>query len=172
MLKYIAIGRILKPYRNDGTLIALTDPGLRKDMENARAIFIRLRGQAVPYFIESLDFDKDLAYIKFEEFNGPEDVKPYNGSELMMMESDIKNYTKKQDIGFTYSDLVGFSLLDNNSGLNAKIISVEQFPQQLMAIAEYNDNNIYIPLVDVFIKSVDPVKKEIIMELPDGIFSL
>lgn len=172
MLKYISIGRILKPYRNDGTLLALTDTSLSKDIEMAKVIFLRIRGQAVPFFVESIEVTNDLSYIKFEEFNGPEEVKPFNDSDLLMLESDIRNSTNKKNKDFSYSDLSGFSIYDSNSGKRAKIISVEQFPQQLMAIAEYNGNRIHIPLIEVFIKSINLNTNEIIMELPEGIFSL
>jgi 16S rRNA processing protein RimM len=171
MLKYISIGRVLKPFRNDGTLLALTEAGLHKDMQNTKVIFVKVRGQAVPYFIENINFENDLAYIKFEEFNGPEEVRPFNDSELLMMESDIK-YGTKENNEFSHKDLAGFYIYDLNTSLSVKIVSVEQFPQQLMAIAEYNNTKIHIPLIEAFLKSIDTEKNEIIMELPDGIFNL
>jgi len=172
MFSYQEIGRILKPFRNDGTLLALIEPGFENDIKKVKAIFIRIKGQPVPFFIESLEIDNDLSYIKFEEFNGPEVIKSLNGSDLLLRESDIKVKKKKIIKGFALDDLTDFIISDKTSGKKVKIISIEQFPQQLMAITETDHTNFYIPLIENFITDIDIERKIIKMNLPEGIFNL
>lgn len=172
MFTYFQIGRILKPFRNDGTLLALFEQGFEEDIKKAKAIFIRIKGQPVPFFIASLEFDNDLGYIKFEEFNGPEEIKILNGADLLLRDIDIKRKKKKNISGYELDDLTDFIISDKTSGKKAKIISVEQFPQQLMAMTEMENTSFYIPLIENFITDIDIKKKIIKMTLPEGIFNL
>ncbi|MGE5356559.1 MAG: ribosome maturation factor RimM [Deltaproteobacteria bacterium] len=172
ILKYENIGRILKPFRNDGTLLALIDQQYNKDILKAKAIFIRINGHAVPFFPESIDVEDDLAYIKFEEFCGPEEVKPFNGSEILLRDTDIKNLKNKKNTSFNYNDLNGFIIDDATSGKQINITSIEQFPQQLMIIGAIDNNEVYIPLVENFIIEINIEKKRIKMNLPEGILNL
>ena len=172
MFKYEVIGRILKPFRNNGTLLAILDSGFEKDISKAKAIFIRVKGQPVPYFIESLEFEKELAYIKFEEFNGPEEIKLLNGSDLLLRDIDIKLKKKKQIKGFSLTDIEEFLISDKTSGKTARIISIEQFPQQLMAEVAIGESKVFIPLIENFITDINIDKKLIKMTLPEGIFDL
>jgi 16S rRNA processing protein RimM len=172
MFSYQEIGRILKPFRNDGTLIAIIEPGYENDIKKVKAIFIRIKGQPVPFFIESLETDNELSYIKFEEFNGPEVIKSFNGSDLLLRDIDIKTKKKKIIKGFELDDLADFIISDLTSGKKVKIITIEQFPQQLMALTETGNSHFYIPLIENFITDIDFERKIIKMNLPEGIFNL
>jgi 16S rRNA processing protein RimM len=172
MLKYETVGRILKPFKYDGTLIALIDPDYSKDIKKVKSIFIKIKGQPVPFFIEKLDIENELVYIKFEEFNGPEDVKPFNSYEILLRDSDIKKSDKKKIPVFNYKDLLDFLIIDKTSGNRTRIKDLEQFPQQIMAIVFFNESDVYLPLVESFIEQIDIDKREIIMNLPEGIFNL
>lgn len=172
MFTYQIIGRILKPFRNDGTLLALFDHGFNKDIQKAKAIFIRVKGQPVPFFIESIEFDDELGYLKFEEFKGPEEIKNLNGADLLLRDIDIKIKKKKNIRGFELNDLIDFLISDETSGKKAKIIAIEQFPQQLMAVTELDNTSFYVPLIENFITDIDIQNKTIRMTLPEGIFNL
>lgn len=167
MYKYIKIGKILKPWKNDGVLMALLENEYLNEAKELNAIFIDIGGNTVPFFIEELDFDEEIVYIKFEEFNGPEDVKPHNGSELFIRDIDIEDIVDDDEMKFD-----GFTIYDSVSKQSIIIDYIEQFPEQLMAKGKLNDKEILIPLVDEFIIKIDFDKEIIKMNLPIGLLDL
>ena len=167
MFNYYKIGRILKPWRNDGVLIALHENGNIENLEDIQAIFININGNKVPFFLEEIEFNDDLIYIKFEEFKGPEDVKPHNGSELFVRDYDIQ-----EDLNEEEADFEGFTIYDIVSGTTIIIEEIEQFPEQLMAKGFINDKEIFIPLIEEFILNIDFDQKRIEMDLPEGLLEL
>lgn len=170
MLQFIVIGKILKPFRNDGSLLAAIDKDYKKSLQKTKAIFINVDGNQVPYFVENISFDDQTAIIKFEEFNGPEDVKPHNSEELSLNEKDIINVKKKTISAFGMSDFIGFKIYDIESKTEGIISNVQEFPQQLMATVIANNNEYFVPLIENFISDIDLTKKIIKMNLPEGIF--
>ncbi|MEZ4906978.1 MAG: hypothetical protein R2771_04910 [Saprospiraceae bacterium] len=167
MFNYIQIGTILKPTKREGELIASLQNDYLYDADEIKAIFIEFNGNIVPFFIETLELDDSLAYIKFEEFNGPEDVKPYNGNNLYIREQDIKDYSPEEKTDFT-----GFQIIDETTKNKLEIIELEEFPGQLMAKVTYNNKSILLPLIEEFIIEIDFDKKTINMNLPEGILDL
>jgi len=171
LFKYIKIGRILKPVHSDGEMVAAIQPGFVKDAINSKAIFIEIDGLNVPFFIEKIECDGDLCYIKFEEFNTPENVRKYNNVALSLRESDVNWKSKSKNSITDQSDFSEFEIIDTNTGKVLDIESTEQFPQQLMskAISREDKKEYFIPLIEEFIEDIDYVNKKIIVSLPDGL---
>jgi len=171
LFKYIKIGRILKPVHSDGELVAAIQPGFVEDAINSKAIFIEIDGLNVPFFIEKIECDGDICYIKFEEFNNPEDVRKYNNTDLSLRESDIDWKSKSKNSITGLADFSGFEIIDTNTNTVLKVEAIEQFPQQLMAKATSmaNQREYFIPLVEEFIEDIDYVNKKITVSLPDGL---
>jgi len=71
MFSFFEIGKILKPYRHSGELLAEIDPMVYDDLTASKALFLPIDGIEVPFFIEHLDLDFSGSYIKLEEFNAP-----------------------------------------------------------------------------------------------------
>lgn len=171
MLQFIVIGKILKPFRNDGSLLAAIDIDYKKSLQKTKAIFINVDGNQVPYFVENISFDGQTAIIKFEEFNGPEDVKPHNSEELSLNEKDAQSVKKKIISAFGINDFIGFKIYDIESDTEGTITNVQEFPQQLMATVLTNNNEYFLPLIENFITDIDIRNKIIKMTLPQGILT-
>ncbi|HHH54131.1 MAG TPA: hypothetical protein ENK91_10765 [Bacteroidetes bacterium] len=165
MFKYIKIGELLKPFKTDGEFIAAIDELFSEDLLNSNAIFIKENGLEVPFFIEYIEYDDELYYIKIEEFDSPEKVKKYNSSNIYLRECDISNPDKLTH-PINKGEFEGFSIYDKNSGKKHQILRIEEYPQQLMAIIEEGGSEHLIPLVEDFIESIDYSNNSINMNLP------
>ena len=172
MFEFIPIGQLLKPYRQNGEFLALIDPVFFQDLENSQAVFLQVDGLEVPFFLESMELDPATSYLKVEEFNAPEDIKAFNGSTLFLRTVDIEFANQKLKEKNDKIGLAGFTLLDQTSGIKCPILSVEEYPQQWMALVKYQDRDILIPLAEDYIRTLDEDDKELIMELPEGIFDI
>lgn len=169
MFEFKAIGQILKPYKHTGELLAKIDPLVFEDLENCKAIFIRIDGIEVPFFIENQELDPEVSYLKLEEFNAPEDIKPYNGEELFLRHCDLSKPHLLDRQEKSYDQLDGFQLKDQNSGRVLDILRTEEYPQQWMAVVIFNDQEALVPLTESWIIGIDAEAKLISMELPEGL---
>lgn len=169
MFEFRDIGQILKPYKHSGEFLAKIEPGVFEDLEKCQAIFIRIDGIEVPFFIESLELDPEVCYLKLEEFNTPEDIKPYNGNSLYLRLSDLSNPEILDDQDDAFDHLGGFQLHDHNSGKTYEIIRTEEYPQQWMAVVLANGQEALVPLTEAWIIGIDSERRIINMELPEGL---
>ncbi len=165
MFTYIEVGEILKPFRTNGELLAVIKDRFKDDLVKAKAIFIETNGLKVPFFVEYNDSDGELLYIKFEEFSGPEEIKKYNGLKLFLRDTDLSNPLEQTE-GDATADLSKYHILDINSNRSYKILRIEQYPQQQMAIIYKDNQEKLIPLVDELIMEINNEKKIITMALP------
>ena len=169
MYEFIRIGMVLKPHRKNGEFLADIDPRFFDDLQECQAVFLQIDGLEVPFFLESLDLDASGSYLKLEEFSAPEHVKPFNNTPLFLRKEDLvkagsEGHQKEEMLGLT-----GFTLIDDNTGAHCTILSVEEYPQQLMALVAWKGSEALVPLAEDYILSVNPEKKEIVMELPEGL---
>jgi 16S rRNA processing protein RimM len=65
-----------------------------------------------------------------------------------------------------------YTISDEGSGLIFKVIRVEEYPQQLMAIVMHDNKEILLPLTDQLITSIDRTKRVIEMTIPEGLLEL
>ena len=168
MFEYIKIGNILKPHRYEGVLLSEIEAAVFDDLLNCQAVFIRINGLEVPFFLEHMDLHESGSFLKLEEFNSPEDIKPFNNATLYLRSEDLstvntQNFSKKE------KNLAGFTILDKSSGKKFLIQRTEEYPQQWMAIVTLGTDELLIPLTEEWILSIDEEKKEIRMDLPDGL---
>jgi ribosomal 30S subunit maturation factor RimM len=82
-----------------------------------------------------------------------------------------KDVSYKEDIeGNDLDKLVGFNIKTEAGQIIGKIQSIEEYPQQLMAIImDDNQNRLLIPLASEFMIDLDVSNSLLIMNLPEGL---
>ena len=169
MFEYIEIGKVLKPYRKSGAFLAIVEPIFFDDLDAVKAIFLKIDGLEVPFFLEEFELDVENCLFKVEELESPEAVKPFNGTSILLRKEDISDQSKITDPGLAAASLNGFTIYDLNSKLSFVIEEVREYPQQMMAVVLHNGNETLIPLAEALISEIVPEEMLIKMELPDGL---
>jgi 16S rRNA processing protein RimM len=72
----------------------------------------------------------------------------------------------------TIQELVGYKVFDEKMGLVGEVYSVNDSTPQVLLNVKNGKKEIYIPLVEQFVKKMDAAKREIHFELPDGLLDL
>lgn len=170
MIDYIVIGKTYKAVGLKGELKFQIDDPYVEDFDAANVVYLKVMGNPLPYFIESVKADK-TPLIKFEDVNSPEEAKLITTCDIMMKASDLKNTTEEFNED-DYSWLKGFNIHEEEKGEVGKIIEVIEFPQQEMALVDFKGQEIYIPLNEAFISEIKEQSKVIIMKLPEGLLDL
>jgi 16S rRNA processing protein RimM len=171
-MEYTEIGKINKPHGLNGELKATIDERFWNDISEAEAFFVVLHGDKAPFFIEYFR-GKGSLILKFEDIESKEDASIFTHKRLFMRADDISlTIAEINNTGLEYSFLEWYELIDTQSGEAGIIRSVEEYPQQEMASVDYNGKISLIPLLEIWITSINKDKKIISMSLPNGLFEI
>ncbi|MCB0654391.1 MAG: 16S rRNA processing protein RimM [Saprospiraceae bacterium] len=173
MEKYIQIGFALKTHGVGGEIKFNIEDEYWDDFEEADVLFLEVSGRKTPYFVEEIKSGGSMLLVKFEDINSREEASALTSRPVFMREKDM---SEKEEEDLRVEDmfdlLPGYMIVDMSGKEVGEIKEVLEFPQQIMAVVDYNEREILIPLNDVFIKGIDQRKKAILMELPEGMLEL
>ena len=121
--------------------------------ENLDAIFIDLRGNLVPFFIESSQFHKsDLLRLKFEDVDTEADADALLKTELYL---PLDFLPKLEGDKFYFHEVIGFTVIDEKFGEVGIIKSINDSTAQALFEIDHDGVEILIPMNDEFIVKLD-----------------
>ncbi len=168
--KLVSVGFTKKTHGAQGELKITLKDEYFDDFVNSEVVFINVQGKPLPFFIENLRDAGDIL-LKIEDVDSPTEAKLLTSKELFLREQDVKEFKKEVGI-VTYDKLAGFSLYDEQLGLVGEIASVETLPHQYLAIVNYRQNEIYVPLHASLVVSLNEKEQKITLRLPEGLLEL
>jgi len=164
------LGKIVKKYSFKGELLAKLDtdePGL---YDNLDAIFIDLRGNLVPFFIEKSQLHKsDLLRLKFEDVDTEADADALMKTELYL---PLDLLPKLDGDKFYFHEVIGFTITDENFGKVGTIKGINDSTAQALFEIDRDGVEVLIPMNDEFIVKVDRKNKTIEVDTPEGLIDL
>lgn len=164
------VGKIVKKYSFKGELLIKLDTDEPEQFENLESVLINLRGNLVPFFIESSQLHKsELLRVKFEEVDTEDDADSLMKSELYLPLSFLPELEEDK---FYYHEIIGFKVEDKNFGNVGIISGVNDSTAQALFEIDRNGTEILIPMNDEFIIKVDKPNKTIFVETPEGLIDL
>lgn len=164
------LGKIVKKYSFKGEVLIKLDTDQPELYEDLDAIFVDLRGNLVPFFIELSQLHKsELLRIKFEDVDTEADADAILKSEVYL---PIDLLPPLEDDKFYYHEVIGFTITDKNYGKVGTITSINDSTAQALFEVDNNGTEILIPMNDEFIIEVDKDNKTIIVETPEGLIDL
>ncbi|HRG33572.1 MAG TPA: hypothetical protein PLN76_09870 [Saprospiraceae bacterium] len=172
MIKFVSVGQTYKAHGVKGEIFAELNEGLEKYVFKAGVVFIKVDGCPVPFFIQS-HRDEGRLFLKFEDVNDPEYARKISGTTIYLDEKSLpSNIRDKEHFKSALNELDGYTIVDEDSKKELKIISVEEFPSQILAKVMYQNKEILLPIHENFITHLDETKKILHMNLPSGILEL
>lgn len=165
--EFVDIGFIRKAHSYRGQAkVVIEDPFL-EDLAEQEFVFVDIEGCKVPFYIESLQENKDLV-LKLEHISNPEELLPFHQKRIYLLKESLRHsleFIKQKEQGSRFEGMEMF----HSSGEKVGVIDrVEEYPQQLMAVVRHPEKGeLLIPLHEELIHSVEADK--IIMNLPDGL---
>ena len=164
------LGKIVKKYSFKGEVLVKLDTDQPEIYENLDAIFIDLRGNLVPFFIEQSQLHKsELLRIKFEDVTTEEDADAILKSDLDL---PLEFLPKLEGDKFYFHEVIGFTIEDKNFGTVGIIKAINDSTAQSLFEIDRDGVEILIPMNDEFIIKVDRSNKTILVETPDGLIDL
>ncbi|AUP79949.1 ribosome maturation factor RimM [Flavivirga eckloniae] len=164
------LGKIVKKYSFKGEVLAKLDTDQPELYENLDAIFLNLRNNLVPFFIEHSQLHKsELLRIKFEDVDEEADADAIMKSELYL---PLDLLPKLEGNKFYFHEVIGFTIEDSNYGKVGTIKAVNDSTAQSLFEIDRDGIEVLIPMNDEFIVKVDRDNKTILVKTPEGLIDL
>ncbi len=164
------VGKIVKKYSFKGELLIKLDTDEPEMYEGMESVFVELRNNLVPFFIESSQLHKsELLRVKFEDVESEEDADSLLKCALYL---PLEFLPKLEDDKFYFHEIIGFTVEDVNFGKVGLVKSINDSTAQALFEIDRDGIEILIPMNDAFIKNVDKEKKVITVETPEGLIEL
>jgi 16S rRNA processing protein RimM len=163
------IGFISKPHGFNGELIFAIRDGEAEDYNNVKFFFIELEGKPVPFFVEEIKTHRNDILVKLEDINTEADAKKLTGKKIYAEASDA-NLSAGGETDWT--SLIGYEVFEIAYGSLGKLKGIEEYPQQVIAHCMVNGKEVLFPLNEDFISEIDTEKRELRLDLPEGLLDV
>ncbi|WP_435136730.1 ribosome maturation factor RimM [Formosa sp. A9] len=164
------LGKIVKKYSFKGELLIKLDTDEPELFEDMDSVFVELRNNLVPFFIESSQLHKsELLRVKFEDVDTEADAEALLKSDLYL---PLDFLPELEGDKFYYHEIIGFTVEDKHFGTVGIIKSVNDSTAQALFEIDRDGTEILIPMNDEFIIKVDKPNKTIFVETPEGLIDL
>jgi 16S rRNA processing protein RimM len=159
------IGRLGKTHGVKGEVTLLFDDDVF-DRVDCDYLILEVDGILVPFFIEEYRFKGDTtAIMKFEDVDTQQRAQELTGCNVFFPRS-----LAEEDNTPSLSMLIGFNLVEASSAaVIGRIAAIDDSTANLLF--ELEDGTL-IPANDDLIENIDMAKKQITMNLPEGILTL
>lgn len=166
---YYNIGRIAATHGLTGEVVLEHALGKKTDLKGLEMLFIEEgKGTFLPYFLEGSKLKSDTeVYVKLEGYNTKEGSKRLARREVWLLKADFEKFVgKSSPIG-----LLGYMMIEGTNKIG-EIIEVIEQPMQVLCKVMINGNEALIPIHQESLKKIDHKKKEVMVDLPDGLLEI
>lgn len=160
------IGRLGKPHGVKGEVSFQLDDDVFDRVE-AEYLVLDIDGILVPFFMEEYRFRNDnLAFVKFRDVDTQERASELTGSNVYFPRELAETGDENLNLGM----LVGFCLVDGTTG--KEVGTIAAINDQTVNVLFELEDGLLVPASDELITDIDMDKRQIVMNIPDGLLAL
>ena len=166
MKKLHDVGFISKTAGFNGEVVLATDGMALAD--GTRFLFFMFEGKPVPFLITDSRTRDGQQIIKFEDVDDEAAAKKLSG---------LRVYAESAGAGeqgdeLSWFDLTGYEVVEEQAGSLGPLLSVEEYPGQLLGRCMVKGKEVLFPLLDEFVVAIDEEKRILRLHLPEGLLSV
>jgi len=168
-VEYFKIGRFVAVHGLKGELLLKHELGKKTSLKDLKNIFIEEKKDSfLPWFIESAKIkNEEEVYVKLEGIDTREAANKLTRKEIWLSEIDFKKYAAKT----APANLLGYVIIHEKNSLG-EILEVIEQPHQILCRIEVKQKEVLIPLNENTIEKIDHRKKQILVNLPEGLLEI
>lgn len=130
-----------------------------------------LDGIFVPFFIEEYRFRSDTtALIKLADIDTAEKARMFTNVDVYFPVKYVDDVETENHLSWDY--FVGFRVKDMQHGDLGLIIEVDDSTVNTLFVIDHHGEELLVPAQEDFIVKMDNKKKEITVELPEGLLNI
>lgn len=164
------LGYIVRTHGTSGNVMIYLDVNDPSDYEELDAVFVEIKGELVPYFIEDFNLQKqNNAIVTFEDVNTIEKAQSLVGSSLYLSLEDLEELGDEE---FYYHEIKGFRVVDEKEGELGIVKEVYEVNGQDLISMQYKGVEVLIPTVNDIVIRADKENQKLIVNLPEGLLEV
>lgn len=167
--KCFELGFITKLHGLKGGLILHLDVDEPFFYAELDVVFLEIKGQLVPYFIESINIKDKKAIVFFEDIETLEDATELKGAVAWL---PVEALPKLEEGQFYFHDVIGFEVIDKESGSLGEVQFFNSGGAQDLMIVDVKGIEVIVPVVDGVITKADLENKKLYVDLPGGLLDV
>jgi 16S rRNA processing protein RimM len=166
---YRNIGRLVAVHGLQGELVLVHRLGKKTALRGLKMLFLEdKKDEFLPWFIESTRVKgAEEIFVKLEGLDTKEAARRVVQKEVWLRQEDFEQYAGMA----APISLVGFRLIDGGVDLGEIAEIIEQ-PHQVLCRIDLGGKEALIPLHEQTLRKVDRVKREVHVELPEGLLDV
>ena len=164
------IGRLGKPHGVKGEITFMFDDDVF-DRVDADYIVLLIDGILIPFYIEEYRFrSSETALLKLCDIDTQDKARELTNIDVYFP----RCMSDSGDTGMTMSEIVGFRLADSGTGNSIGcIVGIDATTANvLLEVETEGGDRVLIPAADEFMTHIDIERKQIMVELPEGLLNL
>lgn len=152
-----------------GELLLKHDLGKKTALKGLTAVFIEeQKGSFIPWFITGARAGAaHEVYLTLEGVSSREAALRFTQKKIWLPEAEYKKYAAKN----SPASLLGYTILDKGQALG-EILEVIEQPHQVLCRLEIGGKEVLIPLHADSLEKVDHRKKQVLVDLPEGLLDI
>jgi len=161
----ILLGRIVKAQGFDGSVSVKLERGFTEEIPDMESVFLEIEGKPVPFFIEESERSgADNLRLKFSKYNSQSVISGFTGCRVYLTRPP------EHKSGKSSQSFKGYKVYDGAGKFTATVRDIVNNPGQILLLVDTAEGKeILIPFHEDLIRNIDRKKREICMDLPEGI---
>lgn len=167
-----AAGRFTKTHGVKGELNMLTaiDPDL---LTPGLPLIIPIDGIPVPFFIAAARTRGfESALITLDGIETEQEAKQFVGLDVYIMKADMPDNDTDEDDGLYADDLEGFTVITPEGETVGTVTGLDTRTENALFLVSTPTGEVMLPVADELVLGIDAPKRQIVMQIPDGLLDL
>jgi len=169
VVEYFKIGKFVATHGVKGELVLKHRLGKKTSLKGLQTIFIEEKKDSfLPWFVGSTKMKNDEeVFVRLEGVATREAAAKLTQKEVWLTESDVKKFSARS----SPINLLGYSVVNQGKAIGEILEIIEQ-PHQLLCRIEIKGKEVLIPINENFLQKIDHAKKQVNVELPEGLIEI
>ncbi|MBC7848534.1 MAG: 16S rRNA processing protein RimM, partial [Chitinophagaceae bacterium] len=169
MTNYCSIGKLAATFGVKGEIVLKHSLGKKTALKGLDAIFIEIKkDELLPYFIVEAKMKSfDEVFLNLDGIDTKEAAQKLLQKQVWLTEDSFHEHTSKS-APISY---LGYHIIDQGKDLGEILEIIEQ-PHQLLCRIDWKGKEALIPLNEQFLVKVDKKKRQVEVELPEGLMEV
>ena len=169
MSDYISIGKFVAVHGLKGALVLKHVLGKKTALKGVQAVFTEAQKDSyMPWFIQDTKARTDTeTLVKLDGLDSPEAAKKLNQKTIWLSKADFEKQAS-ESAAISY---IGYAVVEDGIVLGTVTEVIEQ-PHQVLLAIYIGEKEALIPLHQDSLVRVDRTKKEVHVDLPEGLLDL
>ncbi len=165
------VGHITKTHGVRGEMVLFLDVDDASAYDELESVLLEIRGELVPYFIESMALVKDSrAIIALEDVDTIEQAERLIGSAAWLPLDNLEPIT--DETRFYFHEIIGYRIVDAVDGELGLVDTVYTMATQDLISMIHEEKEVLIPINSEIVRRVDRAGRRLEVALPDGLLAI